>query len=297
MRFLVLLLASVCCASVSAQTVQFRPLAIGDQWMYQYESAYSPSSTTCPSLTPQSYLRARVLRDTTLNGAEARVVGCTAYTLGGVATAEGATGVPAAFASSQALNTGGRACLALFGRYTPRPPTASVPAPNPVAIGGAQYVMGSVAITYEEGGGIGGQYAEFTYRFGDRVGMTSWDHIYHGRIDQPTCYREVYTLTYAVVGGETFGATPVAGEDAPSGAATVPMRAYPVPAQTSVTVEVGATGAVEVVDALGRLVASGEAAPGRPLVLDVSAWPAGVYVARASGVDGAVQTARLVVVR
>ena len=40
----------------------------------------------------------------------------------------------------------------------------------------------------------------------------------------------------------------------------------------------------------------GEAAPGQPLWLDVSAWPAGVYVARAVGGSGG-QTVRLVVAR
>ena len=59
------------------------------------------------------------------------------------------------------------------------------------------------------------------------------------------------------------------------------------------TVEAAERGPVEVFDLLGRRVATGEAAPGAPLRLDVRAWPAGVYVVRGA----AAQAARFVVAR
>ena len=93
-----------------------------------------------------------------------------------------------------------------------------------------------------------------------------------------------------------YGANPVAGGEVPAGQEVRALRVYPVPAGRSATVEADEASAVEVVDALGRVVASGEAAPGRPLRLDVSAWPAGVYVARSVGTSGP-RASRLVVAR
>ena len=102
-------------------------------------------------------------------------------------------------------------------------------------------------------------------------------------------------------------AFPVAGEALPEASSEVGVSVRPNPA--SGRVEVSVTGAasarVVVVDALGREVAvvlAGEASGGaRSVVVDVSSWPAGVYVVRAtaagSGAGGRVASARLVVAR
>lgn len=293
MRPLLLLSVLLHVAGASAQTVLYRPLGIGDEWTYRHEAAYSFTTGTCPSLSLNGYVRARVLRDTTtLNGSPSRVVACTSYDPAGAVMSTGTWVAPFSFNYGE-TDLGGDACQRVLGWSAP---TTSVTIPNPVLIGGAAYLMGSVALYTEAGGGPGGAGYSMVRWYGDRVGATSFVYQTNGRITFPSCRYELHTLQYAVVRGETFGVSPVEDEAEPENSAPPLLRIYPVPARTSVTVEVGEAATVEVVDALGRRVASGEAALGRPLRLDVAAWPPGVYVARTAGESGR-RAVRIVVAR
>jgi hypothetical protein len=99
-------------------------------------------------------------------------------------------------------------------------------------------------------------------------------------------------------------AFPVAGETPPGASSDVGVSVRPNPAggrvEVLLTLAEGGPARVVVVDALGREVAvvlDGEAAAGeRPVSADVSSWPAGVYVVRATA-GGRVASARLVVAR
>ena len=99
-------------------------------------------------------------------------------------------------------------------------------------------------------------------------------------------------------------AFPVAGEAPPAAPSALGVSVRPNPAggRVEVVVSLAAAGAVRVVvlDALGREVAvvlAGEASAGERVVgVDTSAWPAGVYVVRATA-GAQVATARLVVAR
>lgn len=293
MRTLVLASLAVVWTSAAAQSVQFRPLAVGDTWTYAARRVSSSTSSPCTLPTAVTdYVRADVLRDTTLNGVEARVVGCTQTALNGTALSTGRLAVPLTFGSVVALS-GSTSCEPVF---TPGPSTSLTS--TVVQIGERPYTMGAVAID-NFGGGSCGFSGGHERTFGDLVGKVV-DREYRRQgcgNTMSTCSDVRYDLAYAVVGGTAYGTRPVAGEEVPAGAALGGLRAYPVPAGLTVTVETVEAAAVEVVDALGRRVASGEASPGRPLLLDVSAWAPGVYVARATAAGGTARTARIVVSR
>ncbi|HEX8385601.1 MAG TPA: T9SS type A sorting domain-containing protein [Rubricoccaceae bacterium] len=95
----------------------------------------------------------------------------------------------------------------------------------------------------------------------------------------------------------------VAGESGPTGAPSAGVSVRPNPAGGRVEVVLSHAGGgpvrVVVLDALGREVAvllDGEAADERTVAVDVSGWPTGVYVVRATAGDR-VETTRLTVVR
>ena len=280
--------------SAAAQTTSqsYRPLAIGNEWMYRKGTASISGSGTCPALALRGHVRAQVVRDTTLNGAQSRVVSCTSYDAAGTVTSTGTLAVPVAYGASVST-AGGAACAVFFEGLSPVTTTSI---PNPVLISGAYYMLPSVGRQFYQGSGTGGSGGGLDERYGAGIGLTSEESWSYGHSQSPSCSRTLHTLTYALVGGETFGANSVAGEAGPGAETTVAVRAYPLPAHSSVTVEVGEAGTVEVFDALGRQVAQGEATPGRPLRLDVSGWPAGVYVARSVGASGP-RASRLVVAR
>lgn len=117
----------------------------------------------------------------------------------------------------------------------------------------------------------------------------------------PNDGRESWMLTFARVGGRTYG-TAFVGAEAPSAAAPSVLRVSPNPARGPVAVTVAAAQPVRVAvfDALGRevaVLAGGETAGPEVLLLDVAAWPAGVYVVRAVRAAGTVASARFVVAR
>lgn len=112
----------------------------------------------------------------------------------------------------------------------------------------------------------------------------------YGTLGPPTFLRYVRTRTV-----EAGMPLVVAGEVPPSVPALA-LTVAPNPASGAVTVRASGATRVEVVDVLGRRVAT--AAEGAPGVwrVDVRGWAPGIYTVRADA-GGAVQTARLTVVR
>ena len=280
-----LLLACLASAAAAAQSDPYRPLAVGNTWTF---TRTAQSGSNAPQ--PLTSLRVRSVRDTVVSSRAAVVLECQRFSAEGTA---GARGTAVAFRSPGASIrlTGNVTCERMYDGPTPSTFPGQVRVSNPLAVGGTAYPVASVAgSAYPVG--PGGTHGSSDYRFdyADPIGQVRFElYSQSSSGGTTTTSSEVWTLAYAVVSGETYGANPVAGEPAPAAAAT--FRAYPNPARAALTVD--ADGAVRVFDALGRLVAQGDAAPTRPLRLDVSAWPAGVYVARTD----AGQAVRLVVAR
>ena len=103
---------------------------------------------------------------------------------------------------------------------------------------------------------------------------------------------EGWLLTYARVGAGTYGARAVATDGSPGTGPVpdIPLRAYPNPTSTGVTVE-GEGERVVVYDVLGRGVLAASVLPLVPVRLDVRTLPPGVYVVR-RGQGTAVVTVR-----
>lgn len=91
------------------------------------------------------------------------------------------------------------------------------------------------------------------------------------------CSSTDWHLTFAEVGGRTYGARAVAGEPPPPAAAR--LRASPNPARGWTTVE-GEGVQVDVYDVLGRRVRSVSAAPSGPVRVETGDLPVGTYVVR-----------------
>lgn len=286
MRASLLALSLLSLSAASAQTSPYRPLTVGNTWTYAVTSASSAS----PVPTLNGYLRVVASRDTVVGGRGARVMSCERVSLNGT---PGLQGMAVAFLMPGATIrlSGVSECSRVYDGPGPYPPARIS---NPLDIGGTLYPMASVlGASYPVGpGGSHGQ-SDYSFDYGDPVGMARFA-IYTTFLSGGNngWTESTWTLRYAVVDGQTYGANPVAGEAEPD-AATGGIRVYPVPSRSAVTVEVAEAASVEVLDALGRRVATGEAAAGRPLRLDVSAWPAGVYVARTD----AGESVRIVVAR
>ena len=102
------------------------------------------------------------------------------------------------------------------------------------------------------------------------------------------------TLVYARIGGVDYGASPVAGEPAPT-APALALRVAPNPADGPVTLAVDGTAlpvTVEAFDALGRRVWRGSVAG--EATVDARRWAPGVYVLRATAPGGATSVSRFV---
>lgn len=281
-----LALTLVAASAASAQTVPFRPLAVGNSWAYILRAVSTPTPTCSLPAEPTGSVVLSVVRDTTLSGAEARVVRCLELDAFARFVSLSETVVTAAFGP---VHMGESACTPLL---TGTAPNGSPPGAYPVDIGGRETVMNALAFYVFSANGSGATFGRTEELYGDRVGLYERQREYSRGLPPASCSKTAATLLAATVDGETFGVV-VAGEDGPAAERT--LRAYPTPARTRVTVEAGAASAVEVSDALGRRVATGDAAPGQPLLLDVSAWPPGVYLARTVG--GPLQTVRIVVAR
>ena len=283
-----LLLACLTSAAASAQTdpLQFRPLAVGDTWVF---NAYWGSPDPFVSWTPQSVSQYRVTGDTLVAGTAYKVIEL-AGVEAGVATPLCSAGVAydAAGAPTLVRLTGSPTalqCVRPFA-FALTPQSVTTHTPGTYLVGSTPTTFATVRQTRETGQTTAGAPFERDVYFAAGVGVIAF-----GQVEAVGTNAVAFSqrLAYARVGGTEYGANPVAGETAPATAAT--LRAYPNPARAALTVE--ADGAVRVFDALGRLVVQGSAAPGRPLRLDVSAWPAGLYVARTD----AGQAVRLVVAR
>lgn len=280
-----LALALVAASAASAQTVPFRPLAVGNSWTYMLRAVSTQTPTCSLPAEPTGSVVLSVVRDTTLSGAEARVVRCLELDAFARVVSLSETVVTAAFGP---VRMGESACTPLL---TGAAPNGSPPGAYPVSIGGREVVMNALAFYVFSGNGSGATLGRTEERYGDRVGLYERQQEYSRGLPPASCSKTAATLVAATIAGETFGV--VAGEDGPAAERT--LWAYPTPARARVTVEAGTASAVEVSDALGRRVATGDAAPGQPLLLDVSAWPPGVYLARTVG--GPLQTVRIVVAR
>lgn len=108
------------------------------------------------------------------------------------------------------------------------------------------------------------------------------------------CDSDEVTLTFAVVGDQTYGAPVVAVEEPPPGRGLRPLVVYPNPTSGGVTVEAApyhdGTATVVVFDATGRRVRSMALPPSGTLSLDLAGLPPGVYLLRVGA-----QTGRIVV--
>lgn len=280
---LVLLLAALAAAPALAQSVTYRPLDIGNEWTYLRSTNASGS---CSADTPRAYVQARVLRDTTVDGAAARVIGCDTYALDGAFSQSATIAAPVAFGTATTVVGSDNTCRTLFGGSSP---VTTTNIPNPVPIGGIEYTMGSVAyrpFPFPRGATV--------HSYGDRVGLTSYTSSDSGSPGNPgSCTNSRIALVHAVIGGEMFGVQPVSGEtDAPAAEART-LRAFPSPAASVVNLASDVRASVEVYNAIGQRVAQIEVVPGASARLDVSAWPAGVYVARSAEA----RTVRFVVAR
>ena len=104
------------------------------------------------------------------------------------------------------------------------------------------------------------------------------------------CGSDQWTLTYAQVDGQEYGARAVGAEEPPRPQPS-PLALYPNPTRGVVIVraESGAGRSVEgLYDVAGRLVRSSVLPPSGVGPLDLSGLPAGVYVVRAGGAVGRV---------
>ena len=300
LRLLSAVLVLACAAPASAQSEYelFRPLHVGNEWVWSwvYEERRSFEDEIHRD---QGYTSVRIVGETEIDGQPGRVAECVGLDETGTQVlAFSRLAVPVAEGPVVPLEGAASLCSSMFSGWAT---TDGAPFNHPsemegdVEIGSELYYMDHIDRRYSFSGGPGLRNVRL-YLWADRVGHYFFESDYgHDWPGNAYTYRS-RTLEFAIVNGEVFGsASPVAAEEASAEVEQAALRAYPSPASTDVTLA-GAAGAVAVFDLLGRRVARVEAAPGQPFRLDVSAWPAGLYVARALTGDGP-QTARFVVAR
>ena len=290
-----LVLAAAVPASAQDEYEPFRPLHVGNEWVWQQ---FYSRSDDLPGST--SYLRVRITGDTTLDGEPARVAECEKFDATGANVLVTATlALPIADdVPPVALEGSVSTCNVPLTSPGSLIPVWQVPEPLPdVEVGAETYAMGAIMQSSTNAQGSGGARYMETIFWGDRLGLYFYelDHRTHWASGYTLFIHKLY-LDYAVVDGEVFGASPVpTASEAPPEQPAAGLRAYPSPALNEVAIA-GASGEVAVFDLLGRRVAQAEASPGQPVQLDVSAWPAGLYIARS--IDGdEVRTVRFVVAR
>lgn len=289
------LLGATCAAAQTVNPSRSFPLGDGDVWLYRYDRSTTPA-VGAPVETVLGLAEMRVDGDTLIEGGVWKRLRLRQFTLAGVETARNTSAAQYDLPSSWVYI---RRQAATSNNVTGTPGSllgqrlVAVDSPQDLLIGGTVHrVRGtyqSSHMLWSDGLDRPTGECNWTYIAGE-VGMTGYDCT--SRAGLPYIY-EQSRLVYARVGGRVYGVNLVAGEAGPEPSAPRALRAYPVPARHTVTVEADEATTVDVFDALGRRVATGEVAPRRPLRLDVSAWPAGVYVAR----DAAGRSARLVVAR
>ena len=258
---------------------RFRPLEIGDQWVFSERADGRISH----------YFEVEVVRDTVYNGDPYRVVTCTDFDAND--QPEGATRYVARVTTDGEFDTHllptTQHCRT---QYLSNLSLQSVQDPPEVVIGGLPY---AVEQRRWQGGNPNAEFAT-------DIGMIWFGGTIMMPGGQTSSFGEV--LEYAFVGGREYGVLPVASEpDVPSSAAlTVTVAPNPASGVVRIGLGLGAPGAIrlDVFDMVGRLVhtvpAGRRSAGQTTIALDTSGWSAGPYIVRASTPDRRHATARLV---
>lgn len=271
-----------------AQATPFRPLETGNTWIFRSETA----SSSNPAPQFRAFVRVTSVGDTLIQGLAYRVLECEALsTTSGQPTDTGRIAVyPTPGAS---LTVTGSACENIYSGPAPYPTTRIT---NPLDIGGVSYLMnGTAGGAYPVGPGGSHGFGEYQFDHADPIGMVRWAYVnYPGGGGWSS---RAWTLSYAVVNGQSYGVNPVAGEDAPRPDSRLLLTAGPVPTSGTVTLRlIGDTeAAVDVFGVDGRRVFSG-AMVGGALTIETRDWAPGVYVARAT-TNGPAVASRFVVLR
>gem|GEM_PF-3515780 len=293
MRSAVLLIVLAISSAANAQGSPFRPLQVGNEWTFvaQRDSRSGTQDCVLPALS--DYLHLEVRADTTMDGAEARVVGCTQFAPDGNIMERGRMIVPVDFDIPARVISGTSLCVPLGVGAEP----VVTEAPSTIDIGGIPYVMSRTARHVVVGTGPGGSGGGKDYRYGDPVGLYSAYSWHTSGWGAPYCSKTRYLLVHAIVNGEVYGANPVAGDTPPVPPSGFALIATPTPTTGTVSLRLAgpARAEVAVYSLTGRRVATGVMVGGE-LTLETRTWSPGVYVARAVA-DGQVLTSRIVVVR
>lgn len=288
------LLIATCATAQTVDPLRYFPLGDGDVWLYQYDRQIIPA-IGAPAETVRGLAEMRVDGDTLIENRVWKRLRLRRFTLAGVQIARGTSAAEYDLPNDwvamrwQAVNSNPVAGTpaVLYGLRL-----WNVHSPRDITIGGLVYRIAGMYRTSDLGWSDGtgrGAGCSWTDMVAD-VGMLSYNCGYGFSAPYISEYSR---LVYASVGGRVYGVNVVADEAGPEPSVPSRLRAYPVPARRTVTVEAAEATRVDVFDSLGRRVATGEASPGRPLRLGVSGWPVGVYVAR----DAAGRSVRLVVAR
>ena len=277
MRSLCLLAALACLPAAAQDAASLFPLGTGDTWTYL-------------DLITGRYQRWTVVGDTLVGGETYRLVDRALLELSGQRV--GGSREPVRVETSPDGSAGGvvnpTGGLRAGGAFLAGPGPGDS---HTVVVGGLSY---TVPGGYMHTDLIGTGY--YTYAdFASGIGLieTGYFNSHQGGPPPVADFR----LRYAEVGGQVYGANPVASGDGPARVPSLALTAAPSPAADALTLRLDGAerAAVEVYSATGRLVSRGEAVGGA-LRLDVRTWAPGVYVARAVA-DGQAVTTRLVVTR
>ncbi|MEM1118272.1 MAG: T9SS type A sorting domain-containing protein [Bacteroidota bacterium] len=283
MRGLTAFLLLALAASVSgAQGYPYRPVDLGNEWVYT--ETYESSDGDCTSCGHVGYVRLHVSRDTTWEGALARVVECSVFEPNGQVVA----GVSEFVALVDfGIGNGSQQCSRFLSHAAPNRTVSE--SDTLVTIGGLNYAVpskGRYLFDHQSTGGSGFTREDWLAEGIGVFSSTTWSRYHHA--DGGGHSTSTWTLEYARIGGRLYGTSPVpvAAEQRPTPAPLLRLRVYPNPARRDVLIETGQPVVVSIYDALGRRVAVGPATPSVPLRLDVSTWSPGLYIARASGPSG-----------
>ena len=278
-------------AQTETEYEAYRPLHVGNEWVYEGEYYYSADGSVTER---QWYFVVRIASETTLSGEPSRIAECIEMDETGTQVLSVAEmNVPVGYGQPVTVSGDPGGCGELFS------PIIGSSSGNEadIEIGGISYAVGSISGYSNQGGpGSGGSGGTSRAIFAESIGLVSYRSTSYRAFPPSYSSSTEYTLAYAAIDGDVYGTSSVATEEAAPGVVASRLRAYPSPAATAVTIESGDQADVEIFDLLGRRMAQVETASGQPIRLDVSAWPTGLYVARVLTADGP-QTARFVVAR
>lgn len=306
MRLVSLLAVLAATAGAQAQApvvdaARFTPLHVGDVWQY----TVSEYRTATPLL--QSY-RVNRVSDVIVVGATlylvltSQVVALDGSPTGAATTCAfspesgpapvGVVDLPNYSCATGAL--GARSVTGWYGLVQVIPASA-------VTIGAQSVQADSVLTLSNSFGGSGGAVQYRSEAYATDIGWLStrlWGrkHWAMCQTDPADCVFDTRTeLTFARIGGRTFGAMVVAGEVTPGAAAAFALTISPNPSSEAFQINAsGVTGRVDVdvFDTLGRRVDGGTASASAPFTFRPGA--AGVYVVRARDEAGHVAVRRVV---